>query len=76
MKLAMFKRALKMNGLTLIMGTDAGAGAHGRSAEEIIYRVQVAGQPAADALVGRDVAEREIARAGESDRRARARHGR
>jgi imidazolonepropionase-like amidohydrolase len=32
------------------MGTDAGAGAHGRSAEEIIYRVQVAGQPAADAL--------------------------
>ena len=33
------------------MGTDAGAGAHGRSAEEIIYRVQVAGQPAGDAIV-------------------------
>jgi imidazolonepropionase-like amidohydrolase len=32
------------------MGTDAGAGAHGRSAEEIIYRVQIAGQRAADAL--------------------------
>ena len=30
--------------------TDAGAGAHGRSAEEVIYRVQIAGQPAADAL--------------------------
>ena len=47
---------LKTGGLTLLMGTDAGAGAHGRSAEEIIYRVQVAGQPAADALRGHDVA--------------------
>jgi imidazolonepropionase-like amidohydrolase len=52
LKLAMFKRALTVNGLRLLMGTDAGAGAHGRSAEEIIYRVQRAGQPAADALVG------------------------
>ena len=51
MKLEMFKRALKVSGLKLIMGTDAGAGAHGRNAEEIIYRVQKAGQPAADALV-------------------------
>jgi imidazolonepropionase-like amidohydrolase len=52
MKLAMFKRALKADGLALIMGTDAGAGAHGRNAEEIIYRVQIAGQPPADALAG------------------------
>jgi len=52
MKLAMFKNALKVSGLKLVMGTDAGAGAHGRSAEEIIYRVQIAGQPAADALAG------------------------
>jgi imidazolonepropionase-like amidohydrolase len=52
LKLEMFKRALNVNGLKLIMGTDAGAGAHGRNAEEIIYRVQVAGQRAADALVG------------------------
>jgi imidazolonepropionase-like amidohydrolase len=52
LKLAMFKRALKTSGLILLMGTDAGAGAHGRSAEEIIYRVQMAGQPAADALTG------------------------
>jgi imidazolonepropionase-like amidohydrolase len=51
MKREMFKRALTVNGLKLIMGTDAGAGAHGRSAEEIIYRVQVAGQPARDAIV-------------------------
>jgi imidazolonepropionase-like amidohydrolase len=50
LKLAMFKNAMKVNGLKLIMGTDAGAGAHGRSAEEIIYRVQIAGQAAADAL--------------------------
>jgi len=50
MKLAMFKNAMTVSGLKLIMGTDAGAGAHGRSAEEIIYRVQIAGQRAADAL--------------------------
>jgi len=50
MKLAMFKNAMQVKGLELLMGTDAGAGAHGRSAEEVIYRVQVAGQPAADAL--------------------------
>src|SRR6185295_418421 len=50
MKREMFKNALTVPGLKLIMGTDAGAGAHGRSAEEIVYRVQVAGQPAADAL--------------------------
>jgi imidazolonepropionase-like amidohydrolase len=52
MKLEMFKRAIAVPQLKLIMGTDAGAGAHGRNAEEIIYRVQVAGQRAADALVG------------------------
>src|SRR6185295_1828595 len=50
MKREMFKRALTVSGLKLLMGTDAGAGAHGRSAEEIIYRVQIAGQPARDAL--------------------------
>jgi imidazolonepropionase-like amidohydrolase len=51
-KREMFKRALSVGGLKLLMGTDAGAGAHGRSADEIVYRVQVAGQPARDALVG------------------------
>jgi imidazolonepropionase-like amidohydrolase len=51
MKREMFKQAMSVPGLKLLMGTDAGAGAHGRSAEEIIYRVQVAGQPARDALV-------------------------
>ena len=52
LKLAMFKHAMTVSGLTLLMGTDAGAGAHGRSAEEIVYRVQIAGQRAADALMG------------------------
>jgi imidazolonepropionase-like amidohydrolase len=50
LKLGMFKRALKVKGLKLIMGTDAGAGAHGQNARETIYRVQTAGQPAMDAI--------------------------
>ena len=72
MKREMFKRALTVNGLKLIMGTDAGAGAHGRSAEEIIYRVQVAGQPAARRDRRCDVAQRDVARPRRPDRRARA----
>lgn len=51
MKLEMFKRALRQPGLKIAFGTDTTAGAHGRSAEEIIYRVQTAGQPAMDAIV-------------------------
>src|SRR5207248_11661090 len=50
-KLEMFKRAIKQKGLKIIMGTDATAGAHGQNAREIMYRVQVAGQPAMDAIV-------------------------
>jgi imidazolonepropionase-like amidohydrolase len=50
--LEMFRRALKVKGLKLVMGTDAGAGAHGQNAREIVYRVQRAGQPAMDAIVG------------------------
>ena len=48
----MFRQALRQPRLRLIMGTDATAGAHGQNAREIIYRVQVAGQPARDALLG------------------------
>lgn len=51
MKLEMFKRALRQPGLKIAFGTDTTAGAHGRSAEEIIYRVQTAGQPAMDAIM-------------------------
>lgn len=50
-KLDMFRRALKVPGLRLIMGTDATAGAHGQNAREIVYRVNVAGQSAMDAIV-------------------------
>jgi imidazolonepropionase-like amidohydrolase len=47
---AMFKMALKHQGLKMTMGTDAVAGAHGQNAREIIYRVQKGGQPAMDAI--------------------------
>jgi imidazolonepropionase-like amidohydrolase len=50
LKLDMFTRAIKHKDLKIIMGTDATAGAHGQNAREIIYRVQVAGQPAMDAI--------------------------
>jgi imidazolonepropionase-like amidohydrolase len=50
--LDMFKLALRHRDLKIIMGTDANAGAHGRNAEEIIYRVQKGGQGAMDAIIG------------------------
>ncbi|HEY6351563.1 MAG TPA: amidohydrolase family protein [Candidatus Angelobacter sp.] len=46
----MFKRALATRGLKIVFGTDAVAGAHGRNAEEFIYRVQ-AGQDVMDAMI-------------------------
>ena len=50
--LAMFKRALAVKDLKLIMGTDAGAGAHGQNAREIVYRVQAGGQSPMSAIIG------------------------
>jgi imidazolonepropionase-like amidohydrolase len=35
----------------IVLGTDAVAGAHGRNAEEFIYRVKDGGQPPMDAIV-------------------------
>jgi len=35
----------------IVLGTDAVAGAHGRNAEEFIYRVRDGGQPPMDAIV-------------------------
>lgn len=52
LSLDVFKRSLKMRGLKLVMGTDAGAGAHGQNAREIIYRVQEAGQTSMEAIQG------------------------
>ena len=44
------KRAMAHH-LKIVLGTDAVAGSHGRNAEEFIYRVRDAGQPAMDAIV-------------------------
>ena len=46
-----FKRALKIQGLQIIYGTDAVAGAHGRNGEEFIDRVQQGGQDPMAALI-------------------------
>jgi imidazolonepropionase-like amidohydrolase len=46
----MFKRALATKNLKIVFGTDAVAGAHGRNAEEFIYRVH-SGEDPMDALV-------------------------
>jgi imidazolonepropionase-like amidohydrolase len=45
-----FRTALTVPGLKIVFGTDAVAGAHGRNAEEIIYRVRTGGQSALDAI--------------------------
>jgi imidazolonepropionase-like amidohydrolase len=45
------RRAARTPGLKLVWGTDAIAGSHGRNVEDLICRVNDAGQPASDALV-------------------------
>lgn len=47
---AMWKQALATRGLKIVFGTDAVAGAHGRNAEEFVYRVQ-AGENPMEAMV-------------------------
>jgi imidazolonepropionase-like amidohydrolase len=47
----LFRRAIRTPGLKVIFGTDAVAGAHGRNAEEFLYRVQTCSQDAMAALV-------------------------
>jgi imidazolonepropionase-like amidohydrolase len=47
----LFRHAIATRGLKVIFGTDAVAGAHGRNAEEFLYRVQTCGQNAMAALV-------------------------
>ena len=41
----MWKHALATKGLKIVFGTDAVAGAHGRNAEEFIYRVEAGEEP-------------------------------
>jgi imidazolonepropionase-like amidohydrolase len=45
-----FKRALAAK-VKMVFGTDATAGAHGRNAEELVYRVKDGGQKPMDAIV-------------------------
>lgn len=45
------KRALKIPNLKMVFGTDAVAGAHGRNAEEFVYRVRDCEQGAMAAMV-------------------------
>jgi imidazolonepropionase-like amidohydrolase len=47
----LFRRAIITRGLKVIFGTDAVAGAHGRNAEEFLYRVQTCGQDPMAAMV-------------------------
>ena len=45
------RKALATPGLKVVFGTDAVAGAHGRNVEELVCRVEQAGQPPMDAIV-------------------------
>lgn len=47
---AAMRRATRTPGLKVLFGTDAVAGAHGRNVEDLICRVQEAGQPVLEAL--------------------------
>ena len=47
----LFRHAIRTPGLKVIFGTDAVAGAHGRNAEEFLYRVQTCGQDPMAAMV-------------------------
>jgi len=47
----LFRHAIRTPGLKVVFGTDAVAGAHGRNAEEFIFRVRTCGQDAMDAMV-------------------------
>jgi len=40
LQLELLRRALKVPGLKIVFGSDAVAGAHGRNAEDFIYRVR------------------------------------
>lgn len=47
----LMRRAARIQGLKIVFGTDAVAGAHGRNAEEFIYRVRDCGVDVMSALV-------------------------
>jgi imidazolonepropionase-like amidohydrolase len=47
----LFRHAIATRGLKVVFGTDAVAGAHGRNAEEFVFRVRVCGQDPMAAMV-------------------------
>ena len=47
----LFRRAIRTPGLKVVFGTDAVAGAHGRNAEEFLYRVKTCGQDPMAAMI-------------------------
>jgi imidazolonepropionase-like amidohydrolase len=47
----LFRHAIATRGLKVVFGTDAVAGAHGRNAEEFVFRVRVCGQEPMAAMV-------------------------
>ena len=49
--LAVFRRALSTEGLRIVFGTDAVAGAHGHNFAELVYRVEQGGQDPMDAIL-------------------------
>jgi imidazolonepropionase-like amidohydrolase len=49
--IAAIRKALGTPGLRMVFGTDAVAGAHGRNVEDLICRVNEAGQPVQQALI-------------------------
>ena len=49
--LGAFREALGVEGLDIVFGTDAVAGAHGRNWTELVYRVREGGQDPMDAIV-------------------------
>ena len=51
LNITMFREAMATPGLKVVFGTDAVAGAHGRNAEEFIYRVKTGNQDPMAALV-------------------------
>jgi len=63
--IAVVRRATETPGLKMVFGTDAVAGAHGRNAEEFIYRVRDAGQKPMDAMVSANSLGAEALRLGD-----------
>jgi imidazolonepropionase-like amidohydrolase len=59
-----FRRALAAH-VKMVFGTDATAGAHGRNAEELIYRVKDGGQKPMDAIVAATSTSAESLRLGD-----------